>query len=181
MKMNDSFFKAIQKWVAQTAIGTSTLRNQGSKGVILAARTFLQDVNLQKFSAKTHSQFARVLEQYTNELQNSFPENSKNWGAARKALNIFLRDVVYNKYLCERLNLEQIESWLELPLDKYVAEFLCIYDKNLPRWHSIKYLSKEDSQLYQLAAARLANEKGVARIHLDLWLWRSETKSVLEM
>jgi hypothetical protein len=44
--------------------------------------------------------------------------------AARKALNIFLRDVFYNHYLREEYGFGRLEQWLELPLDMDAARGL---------------------------------------------------------
>ncbi len=41
------FIKRIQKRVANTCIGNSTLRNQGAKGVAESARKFLYKLNVE--------------------------------------------------------------------------------------------------------------------------------------
>jgi hypothetical protein len=45
------------------------------------------------------------------------PAGAKNWGAARKALNLVLRDILYNQYLQREYGFNRIGKWLELPLD----------------------------------------------------------------
>lgn len=174
--MNSEFISQLQKRLAETAIGPSTLRNQGSKGVVQIARDFLRAIDLRDFLRRNSNQYQNVLDKHTEELRRSFPRNAQNWGAARKALNIFLRDSFYNRYLYDEFSLGRLEFWLELPLDKYVGEALLTYDRTLPRWRSIKYLTPRDSSRYQQAASRWAGEKNMARIHLDIWLWRSEQK-----
>jgi hypothetical protein len=161
------------------AIGRSTLRNQGAPGVVDAARDYLEDLPLRKFHVPTRTRFRRVLDEHTDQLQKKLPRGARNWGAARKALNIFLRDVVYNQYLCRHYGLRRLERWLEVPLDKDVAKAL-LRDKpetmELPRWRSIKRLTPEVSKRYQTAATTVAKERGVARIHLDLDYWRANKR-----
>ncbi len=105
-----------------------------------------------------------------------FPENGKSWGAARKGLNLFFRDVIYNYYLRQKLDINDNSHVhlqnLEVPLDKDVALGLKNNKSNLDKWVSIKSLTKEISDKYQNAAKEIAVEKGVLRIHLDLEYWR---------
>jgi hypothetical protein len=87
-----------------------------------------------------------------------------------------LRDIVYNRHLCNWYKLENLEPWLELPLDSsYIADGIK-KDKSacerLPKWKSIKSLSKEDSDVFQQIARAIARREGVNRVHLDLKYWR---------
>jgi hypothetical protein len=62
--------------------------------------------------------------------------HTRTWGAARKALNLFLRDVQYSWDLSSYFGLHTIFSFLEVPLDRYVAQGLCGYSEfshGLPR------------------------------------------------
>jgi hypothetical protein len=47
--------------------------------------------------------FRRWLDRQTDNLLDVLPINGRPWGAARKAINLFLRDVLYNQYLSGRL------------------------------------------------------------------------------
>src|SRR5208283_1063473 len=107
---------------AQGAIGPSALRNQGNRGVLTIARRYLEAIDLFKFSVTNEQQFKSLLDANTKDLMNSFPKGARNWGAARKALNLFLRDVLYNHYLSQHFGFRQIEKWLEVPLDSYTAK-----------------------------------------------------------
>jgi hypothetical protein len=105
----------------------------------------------------------------------------RSWGAARKALNLFFRDVVYNRYLTDYLNIpndfienQYILRNMEVPLDKDVAKGLREKYSDLPKWQSIRQLTKKESDIYQARALEYANELGLARIHLDLELWRKK-------
>jgi hypothetical protein len=153
------------------AIGPSTLKNQGASGVADEARQFLKKIKLKKFCVETQNNFKRVLDNHTNRLRKRLPVGAQNWGTARKALNIFLRDVVYNRYLCSHHHISYIEKWLEVPLDSYVVKGLK-KDKpetvRLPRWSSIKGLTPKTSEVYQKAAQIIARQEGISPVHLDI-------------
>ena len=74
--------------------------------------------------ATRRQRFQSRLNVATRRLKDRLPKGARNWGAARKALNIFLRDVLYNHYLRSRHHLDRLEEWLEVPLDRDVAAAL---------------------------------------------------------
>lgn len=173
---DDQFYADMQRYIAVTTVGPSALRKQGAKGVIKAAQQHLAVANLQIFKQKDELAFLRMLDIETEKLKLALPEGAQNWGAARKALNLFLRDICYNRFLCERHDLASIEEWLELPLDRLVATSLIdkdIADK-LPQWPGLKWLKKNISEEFQSFAKQYALEQGVSRIHLDMRLWTVE-------
>jgi hypothetical protein len=179
--MTDALFlKMIQTRTATIAIGPSTLRNQGKPKVVSTAREFLQQLDLDGFSATTAARFEYKLEKETEKLRSTLPVGARNWGAARKALNIFLRDAFYSHYLRDEYRLAGIEWWLELPLDKYSA--LGLRDDiaklklklQLPRWPGVKHLEVSVSACYQHAASLVAQRRKIARVHLDLSYFRRE-------
>jgi len=174
MKKED--LRLLHNRTAYFCIGASTLWNQGAKGVLKKAREHLKGINLKKFSKKTRKEFQRVLDKETEVLKNALPRGARNWGAARKALNIFLRDVLYNYHLSTEYKLRPIEKWLEVPLDSFVATALTKTreGKDLPRWKTIKHLTKEDSESYQEVANLVAKRKGTRRVHLDLHFFRKK-------
>jgi hypothetical protein len=167
----------MQRRLAETSIGPSALRNQGSAGVIQAAKTFMEKLDLGAVCLDSESRFQRVLNKLTERLRSALPPNAQHWGAARKALNLFLRDAFYNRYTFGQYGLARLEPWLEVPLDKYVAIELLKGDRSLPRWEGVKYLSPATSELYQASASIMAERRGVARVHLDLWLYRPGNES----
>jgi hypothetical protein len=178
------FIDRLQVRIALLAIGRSTLRNQGAKGMVAAARKYLRGVDLAAFSVGSVAQFASVLESHTQALMTCFPRGGKkNWGAARKALNIFLRDVVYNRLLSEHYSLIHIEPWLELPLDSNTYEGL-IGDASLqcqvPAWPRLKNLDCRRSADLQVIAAAIAKSLNTHRVHLDIKYWRKEQIDDLE-
>jgi len=175
---NASFLKMIQTRTATVAIGASTFRNQGASNVVSNTREFLKRLDLRQFSAKTATTFQNTLDRETKKLRNALPVGAQNWGAARKALNIFLRDVFYNYYLRDGYGFGKLEQWLELPLDKDAARGLRKdskdMDKQVPRWLGVKHLNCDISKDYQAAAERVAQRRAIARVHLDLIYFRQK-------
>ena len=117
--------------------------------------------------------FLTYLDTTTTRLQEALPAGTRHWGAARKALNIFLRDLLYNSYLAPLYGLVPLRLWLEVPLDKDVAKGLGEAGVSLPRWLGIKHLSPAMSALYQSAASAVAAERGLARVDLDVFFYRA--------
>jgi len=179
MGMSEDFLTSVQRFVAITAVGASALRNQGGSGVIEAAHHFLLDCDLAEFVRPTEEEFKTELDKQTVSLQQAFPEGTRHWGAARKALNIFLRDALYNRFLAEKYKLPSIENWLEVPLDSRVAGRLIEEDqeRNLPPWPGLKRLTPSISAQFQSFAGGKAKERTLARVHLDVYLWPKERRT----
>jgi hypothetical protein len=95
---------------------------------------------------------------------------------ARKALNLFMRSALYNHYLREAYRLQRVEAFLELPLDGIVARHIrgVVPSAGLPYWKSMRALTPELSDQYQAVASELAERRGVARVHLDAYIWGAE-------
>lgn len=168
----------LQARVALLAIGRSALRNQGARGVVLTARKYLRSLDLREFSVRRRSEFETALDKHTRRLMNRFPNGAKgNWGAARKALNIFLRDIVYASVLAKNYRLSHLEPWLELPLDGKSYEGLAADypgEKALPDWPGVKGLTPRVSGELQAAADVVAKKLRTFRVHLDVKYWRKE-------
>lgn len=165
--------RTIQAKVAVSAIGASALRGQGAPGVVEAARRFLGNLDLRRFSVRSKKAFLSALDKTTTDLLGSFPPKARHWGAARKALNLFLRDSLYNYYLREQFKPERSEAWFEVPLDSAVAKGLSKWDEShvLPRWPKLVRLDKETNNSYQAFALECAIKRNWARVHLDAYLW----------
>ncbi|MBA2501944.1 MAG: hypothetical protein H0V27_03605 [Pyrinomonadaceae bacterium] len=180
--MKEKFLEHIQNRVAETCVGASSLRNQGAGGVLKVVREYFATMPLDMFVAPTEERFLVVLNNETEKLRRLLPQSAQNWGTARKAINLFLRDALYNRYLSEHYGLDRIEAFLEIPLDGDVAgelhdpkgELHNLKGDDLPRWKSIKSLSESESSLYQAKAQRHAQGLGVNRVHLDLIWWRAK-------
>ncbi len=105
------FIDRLQARTALLAIGRSALRNQGAPGVVIAARKYLRGINLGDFAVANGLDFSAALDRHTAKLMERFPKGARNnWGAARKAMNIFLRDVLYSQPLCEQYGLHRLDS-----------------------------------------------------------------------
>jgi hypothetical protein len=173
---SSEFLRLLRENLAERCVDGGTLRNQGSKGVVATARRFLKTIDLEKIASCDQRQFIDVLNEQAERLANSFPGKARgNLGAARKAVNLFLRDVLYNRFLCEAYGFVRVEPLLEVPLDGDVAGKLRQEPggTSLSRWNGIKRLSPEQSNEYQCAAVRVAERKHIARVHLDLLWWRA--------
>jgi hypothetical protein len=171
MKPKD-FITTLQRKVAFTAVGPSALRGQG-KGVLRASQDFLSQMSLARVPRSSEKRFQLWLDRQTELILDSLPIKNRPWGAARKAINLFLRDALYNQYLSKEFKFQSIESWLEIPLDSAVAKGLKFQSNQgeLPRWPGLKNLKSHISEGFQLFALKQANLKGLARIHLDMYLW----------
>jgi hypothetical protein len=171
--MDSKTLRRLQRFRAE-AIPANAIRNQGAPGVLAAARPFLRRVSLARFRTRSRATFEAHLDAVTERLKRKFPPKAQNWGAARKTVNLFLRDCTYDHHLRACYGLAVIEPWLEVPLDSYVANTLGKHKRyELPsRWPGLKELTPEESAQYQDVAQRLADRKGIYRVHLDLYWWR---------
>ena len=160
MPMNHTtFLKHLQCYVANIAIGASSLRNQGASGVIDAARTFLAGLNLRHLKGIEPRCYATWLDSATSTLQAAFPEKARNWGAARKAINIFMCHAQMNRELSSEHELGRLAEVMETPLDKLSATKLCEWavDRKLPRWPGVGCLTPDVSRAYQDFATEITN------------------------
>ena len=169
----NSFDADMQRYIAVTTVGPSTLRNQGGPGVIAAAQRFLSELAICTFAVKDEKSFLAVLDTTTDELRRRLPLGSRHWGAARKALNLFLRDICYNGFLSHRYSLAGLEPWMEIPLDSLVAVALKRHAGKgaLPSWPGLKGLTPAVSVRFQYAARDWADTEGISRVHLDMRIW----------
>lgn len=183
MKQPFDLIDRLQVRIAMFAIGRSTLRSQGAPGMVAHARIFLRKVDLKTFSVATAEQFSDVLNTQTDLLAAGFPGAGKgNWGAARKSINIFLRDALYCRPLSDHFNLIGLEPWLEVPLDSNVYAGLVEDSDNprtVPAWPGVKALTPKRSADFQDIASVIASSLGVARVHLDIRYWRKEAIDAL--
>ena len=165
----------MQRRTAEVAIGASAIRNTGASGVVGAARRALSEIDLSRFGAAPDREgFSRELDRVTKRVQAKLPTPADRWGSARKAVNLFLRDVLYNTYLAAEYGFSRLEPWLELPLDSYTASALRNRDggADLPRWPGVGRIEADVYSKYQAAAEAIADECGISRVHLDIYWWR---------
>ena len=167
----------MQRWTGVTAVGPSALRGQG-KGVLRATQSYLGSVDLAGIPAASGKQYADWLDGQTRALLEILPIKYKPWGAARKALNLFMREALYNRYLCAHFGIRKIEPWMEIPLDSVVAKGLKHHAGRgrLPQWPGLKRLEPDRSRVYQDFAMAYSREKKISRVHLDVYLWLENRK-----
>ena len=168
------FLAEMLRRTANVAVGASAVRGS-PYGTAAAARAHLAKVRLPRF-AGTKQQFDRALDEETRKLMRTLPQGARHWGLSRKLLNIFLRDAFYNRFLCSEYGLNRIEHWLELPLDSHVGKKLNEQSGSgdLPRWNTIRALTPELNRQFQVSALEIAKERGLSRVHLDLFFWRGK-------
>jgi hypothetical protein len=171
--MDEKMLNLLQQRLGRTAIGASTARGMGPKGTISIARAFLQEFDLRRVRVRSLSAYRRNLDTTTDELLAALPPGGRHWGSARKFVNIFIRNCAYNRFMCEAYGLEQVEQWMEVPLDSHVAKGLIaeISDVELPRWTTVIGLTPEVSDRWQQAAQLIADREGFCRVHLDIRYW----------
>lgn len=163
--------EAIRLQIARLAVGPSTVRRQGVAGLVDRLRTELGRLPLEAFACGDGASFERALNRWTRKIEANLPRRARSWGLARKCLNIYVRDCYYNTYLNEQFGSSVSEEWFEIPLDSITGRYLRDQDHSLPRWGGVRHLDPDDSALFQQAAARLAASWGVARVHLDTYIW----------
>ena len=178
-------FRRIQQYCAANAANSSSLRKQG-QGTVRHAQAYLSTLYLADFATPTQGEFQAVLDARTIALQALFPilhpttrvlrqlfaPGTHNWGAPRKVLNIFLREVVHHTDLCHYYSLAHLRLWLEVPLDSSVAAHLEA-DPAHRQWRGVKWLDPALSAQYQLKASEVATRVHLLRVHLD-YLWYRE-------
>ena len=179
-KVEKIFITAIKNRIAEISVGSSSIRNQGAPGLIKISRSFFKKIDLKKFRRKVQTtEYTAYLDNLTLELLKEFPKKGRQWGAARKGLNLFFREVSYNHYLAHYLDISSsynenlvILKNLEVPLDKDVATGLIECCDDLPKWKSIKSLTQEVHTSFQNKAKQYAEETNTISVHLDLTFWR---------
>jgi len=173
--VDQELINLMRQRVATTSVGASTARGMGPKGTVAAARTYLTSLDLRRFAVESEAEFKAVLNRATRVYVRKMPRGAQYWGACRKFLNIFLRGVVYQKYLVEHYDLHHIEPWLEVPLDSHVAKRLRRElggRKAAPPWRTVIGLEARTNAKYQKFASEVADQRGIDRVHLDVIYWR---------
>lgn len=173
--MHDELPKLLQRYVANVAITAAAMRNQGASGVVAVARRFLADLDLRPLPSVSPVAYRTWLDESTDSLLRRLPVDAKNWGAARKGVNIFMVQTFMNGALAREYNLARLGDALETPLDDQAAKELrnLAGRGQLPRWPSLRRLSVEVSDQYQAFASEVARKRAIPRAYLDTILWRA--------
>jgi hypothetical protein len=167
------FLRCVQSRTARIAVGASTVRGKGNKGVVREARAYLRTIKLKQFAVPDDAAFRKVLNRHTERLRKRLPKSARRWGIARKVLNIFLRDCLYTGYLAEAYQLRRAEEHFEIPLDSITAKKLneIAGRGGLPAWPGVRGVTPCLSAEYHLVADQAAEKDGMARVHLDALWW----------
>lgn len=164
---------SIQRYVAYSSVGASTVRGLQTKGLVASARKALVQIDLIRYGKATPKSFRMILDKDTELVRLSLVKGAQHWGVARKVLNIFLRGALYNTYLNEHYGLSKIDNLLEIPLDSLSANG--IRDnasiEPVPKWVGVKHVTPEINEQFQRLAVKIAEEKGTLRVHLDAIFW----------
>lgn len=168
-----SLVSAILSRAARGAVAPSTVRGLRTKGVVEDARRALREVDIRPLATANTKRFALALDTATERVRKGLPRGAQHWGVARKVLNIFLRDVLYTRYLCDEFSMQRAEWLLEVPLDSITAKHIkqSAGRGRLPAWPGVKNVTPELSRRFQKAAAVEAADRGFARVHLDALWW----------
>lgn len=163
----------IQRFIAYGSVGASTVRGLRTKGVVVSGRKALRKVDLAPYGHATAESFRRMLDRDTERVRRSLADGAQFWGVARKVLNIYLRNALYNTYLTAHYGLAGLEPYCEVPLDSLSAKGILSHarERPLPRWVGVKYVTPEINSHFQRLAATVAAESKTSRIHLDALFW----------
>jgi hypothetical protein len=177
-EINKDFYTELQARIASLAIGRSALRNQGASRMVQDARDFCMALDLSQLAKDWNAKrFHAYLSRQTRALMKKFRKRAqKNFGAARKALNLFFRDIVYNGILTKRHKLNLSKAYLnqlEVPLDSFTTRGIF---RSFPafrkQWEGIRYLKPTLNNQLQKRAAEIAKKNNIATVHLDVFYWR---------
>jgi hypothetical protein len=150
--------------------------SQSGKNRVERARSFLlQRVPLDGISALGKERFARFLDEQTRALSKELPKPGNgvpNWGAARKVLNIYLRMCAMNKDFHPAFNLESLEPYLEVPLDRQIVKWLdAKTGAARSKTFRIRDLQPDLSAEIQESAIDVATGEQCHRYELDVLYW----------
>ena len=133
---------------------------------------YFETIDLRKISTQG---LVKIRNTWTKQLVRDY---EIAWGPARKAVNLFLRDLSYNFMTRKEYGLSKHDEDLEVPLDGKVMTRIRAeaHDTNLDRTTVIA-LTEEMSEKYQLAALKIAKQqKKVYRVDLDLQWWSARSE-----
>jgi hypothetical protein len=84
----EEFRHAVQSRAARIAVGASTVRGRGNKGVVASGRKFLRDIDLTPFGSDETS-FQLALDVTTDELRNQLPKPAHTGARLGRSLTTF--------------------------------------------------------------------------------------------
>lgn len=185
MNKESAYFKDHKRRIAKMSISTSAFRRQGKKGLIRFTQEHIySNIDLHAFATSLKKgRYETFLDKETYRLVAASKKYGCRWGTARKGLNIFFRDVLYNSFFMKELKLSLKHGWhLEIPLDsKTMGRIRQLHREThlkglgyaMPESTSIVALHPENSTRYQRAATAIAKirYKKYTRVDLDMEFW----------
>jgi hypothetical protein len=152
--------------IAFSSVGPTTLRKMVGKGKRKRICNCLTEIDL---SVLQHRKLAAVIDGWTQELRQKV---HIKWGPARKAINLYLRDISYNFMARRKYRAEKFEKQLEIPLDnKIMSKIRSKTGSRRLRRSSVKGLTCCLSNDYQQEAQKIADKKKMLRVDLDALWW----------
>lgn len=174
------FEEQLQTRIAKMAITRSSLRNQGEPGLINHSREHASRIKLKALQKAWNGlKYHQLLDRETDKLLLRFPASVQHqFGTARKALNLFFRDIMSHTYFIQTLQLKvglKYLNQLELPMDSYTAKgIIRSFPDMKAHWSGVKYLGKEENNLFQQKALLIAAHNKIQRVQLDVYWWRED-------
>jgi len=170
------WIEKVRGHLAIASVGNTTLMMQSGKGRVSRSQQFLiTKMQLDHISDLDESEFKEYLNKKTNALSKQLlrPDNLQpNWGAARKVINIYLRQCSMNKDLNKYFSLNKVEPFLEVPLDNHVVKKIDEKSKTkYSKTFRIKTLKKTENGKIQTLASNLASNESLHRYELDVLYW----------
>ena len=193
--LNEVKFKQFLKSISRRAIGNSTLRNLGEEGIRERVRNWLEKcMTYNCLVILKGNDYRDWLDRKTlclNEYLHDFLKVENGWGAARKVLNIFVRDCYYNDIINKNWGLRGFEKYFEVPLDnmtmygirhaiKFIDEKESCNIRMFKESDCVSRLSEDLSDTYQKAAQKLIEYRNkkckdgdmLLRVDLDMYYYR---------
>lgn len=188
--MEKKFNINLKRFLANTCIGPSTIRNMGPEGTIINVRNYLISINLDEFfiAIKDKKLYDKFLKSNTNKLIKAAKFNGEGWGPSRKCLNIYFRTVCFNSLIINeylgKSDLKQLNlilNNLELPLDsnsvkglKEDARYFKIHLNENLKSERVKNLNEQLSNSLQNLAKEISQHRKVSPVNLDLYYFRKD-------
>lgn len=162
----DKLISELQRHIAFASVGPTTLRRMFSKkGARRDICTALAAIDLHQLDGRD---FESWLDTRTDELARA----NGSWGACRKALNLFMRDLANHHRIRQAYCMDRFDGDLELPLDGKVMRALhreC--PDRLLKPVAVKSIEPDYHRAYQAVARDIAASLNVDRVDLDIFIW----------
>lgn len=95
------------------------------------------------------------------------PIEQVRWGHFAKLINIIVYEVVANRELFAEADWQRIRSFLHVPIDSNVSDYLTKFEETFPAVWVLKGMTKKQYMQFQEAARRLGDQYGVPTIWFE--------------